>query len=443
MAAADMHHHDTIVALSSGSVPSGVAVIRLSGPKAGEVLTGLAGSLPSPRHLALRQITGHDSREIDEALVAWFPAPSSFTGEDCVEIQCHGSAAVVSAILREISRLPDCRLADAGEFSRRAFENGKLDLTQVEGLGDLIAAQTETQRQQALGRMRGRLSELLTDWRVQIIDLRAEVEARLDFSDEGDVADALPHDFVQNLDALAGELKSAIRDVAVGRIVRDGFRVTLAGAPNAGKSTLMNALAQSDVAIVTEIAGTTRDVLEVPLDIGGQLVLLADTAGLRDTPDVVEAEGVRRAQRRMAESDLVIVLVPGGHPVPEIKADCPVWIVRSKSDRSDQPVSGECLAISAKTGFGMKALMAELQSLVTRQASAAAKGEAVLVSRERDRVLLSECLQHLNRARDFHEVNELLAEELRLAGDAIGRMTGVIDAEHVLDRLFAGFCIGK
>jgi tRNA modification GTPase len=205
----------------------------------------------------------------------------------------------------------------------------------------------------------------------------------------------------------------------------------------------MNALAQSDVAIVTEIAGTTRDVLEVPLDIRGQLVLLADTAGLRDTPDVVEAEGVRRAQRRMSESDLVIALVPGGEVPPDIAVDCPVWIVRSKADFSNAPVPGERLAISAKTGTGMDELVSALEVQIGDAASRGPHGEAALVSRERDRMLLGDCLNHLQRAGMFTEVNELLAEELRLAGDAIGRMTGVIDAEDVLDRLFAGFCIGK
>ena len=299
-----MRSGDTIVALSSGAPPSGVAVIRLSGPEVGHILQDITGTLPEPRRLTLRPI-GRDSL-LDRGLVAWFPAPHSFTGEDCAELQVHGSPAGVRAIIKLITS-KGARLAEAGEFTRRAFENGKLDLVEIEGLGDLLEAETENQRRQALARFEGGLSQRVDAWRDQLLDLRAEIEARLDFSDEGDVGD-LPDSFGDSIAALRVDIGNALASLEHGRIVREGIRVALAGPPNVGKSSLLNALAKSDIAIVTDEAGTTRDVREVPLDINGQLYILLDLAGLRDTDSKAEAEGVRRARQAIDQADIVLWL---------------------------------------------------------------------------------------------------------------------------------------
>ena len=296
---------DTIVALSSGAPPSGVAVIRLSGPSTKDLLCAVAGPLPPPRQLTLRPI-GTET-VLDRGLIVFFPAPHSFTGEDCAELQVHGSPAGVRAILKLLTHL-GARLAEAGEFTRRAFENGKLDLVEIEGLGDLLEAETENQRRQALARFEGGLSQQVDAWRNQLLDLRAEIEARLDFSDEGDVDEALPPSFADAISALRLQLETALASVEHGRITREGIRVALAGAPNAGKSSLINALARSDIAIVTDEAGTTRDVREVPLDIAGQLYILLDLAGLRDTDSKAEAEGIRRARSAIETADILLWL---------------------------------------------------------------------------------------------------------------------------------------
>jgi tRNA modification GTPase len=320
---------DTIVALSSGALPSGVAIIRVSGPATSRVLESLAISDLEPRRLALRDLR-LDREIIDTGLIAWMPGPNSFTGEDSAELQVHGSPAVVRRLLRGIAALPDVRLAEAGEFTRRAFVNGRLDLTEVEGLGDLIDAETETQRAQAVARLAGGISHRVTAWRETLLDARAEVEARLDFSDEGDVPAELPHNVIQAVERLSTELRDAAESVGRGRIVREGLRVALAGPPNAGKSSLLNALAKSDLAIVSDEPGTTRDVREVALDLGGRLVILVDMAGLRSTESRAESEGVRRAEAEIAKADLVLwLLAPDVEPIPQPQA-APLWTVDSR-----------------------------------------------------------------------------------------------------------------
>ena len=321
---------ETIVALSSGALPAGVAVIRLSGPATGSVLEALTGRIPEPRRLVLTTFR-IDEAPVDTGLLAWFPAPRSFTGEDCAELQVHGSPAVVRALLRHIAAQPGARLAEAGEFTRRAFENGKLDLTEVEGLGDLIAAETESQRRQALSRLSGNLAGQIENWRGRLLDLRAEIEAQLDFSDEGDVG-KLPVNFGEKVADLRSELQTAAGDVRRGRIVREGLRVAIAGPPNAGKSSLLNALSRSDVAIVTDEPGTTRDVREVAIDLGGRLVLLIDMAGLRESDSKAEAEGVRRAREEMGRADLVLWLSELGSVSPPDGGDAPVWNIATKAD---------------------------------------------------------------------------------------------------------------
>ena len=430
-----MTSSDTIVALSSGPLPSGVAVIRLSGPLTASILASVCGPLPEPRRLTLRPV-GRESL-LDRGLVAWFPAPHSFTGEDCAELQVHGSPAGVRAILRLITD-SGARLAEAGEFTRRAFENGKLDLVEIEGLGDLLDAETENQRRQALARFEGGLSQRLDTWRGQLLDLRAEIEARLDFSDEGDVSETLPEGFAASLVALHADLVAALASIEHGRIVREGIRVALAGPPNVGKSSLLNTLARSDIAIVTEEAGTTRDVREVPLDIGGQLFVLLDLAGLRETESKAEAEGVRRAQAAMRSADIVLWLrAPDIDDVPRPEGVAANLVIATKSDLG--LVDGADLSLSTQTGQGVGELFTRLAALGADLAS----GEPPLLSRERDRLALEAAVDALEKAQHLMGTPELAAECLRIASQSLERLLGRIDAERVLDRLFASFCIGK
>jgi tRNA modification GTPase len=432
-----MRDPDTIVALSSGTLPSGVAVIRLSGPRSGLLLRELTGGSQPPRRLTLRTLSIEGS-PIDTGLVAWFPGPNSFTGEDCAELQVHGSPVVVRTLLRHLADHEDTRLAEAGEFTRRAFENGKLDLTEVEGLGDLIAAETESQRRQALARLGGGLTRQLEGWRTRLLDLRAEIEAQLDFSDEGDVG-ALPVNFAGDLTALREELLDAAESVARGRVVREGLRVALAGPPNAGKSSLLNSLARSDLAIVTDEPGTTRDVREVAIDLGGHFVLLIDMAGLRETSSKAEAEGVRRAREELSRADLVLWLSAPDAPAAKAPAEGPLWRIATKVDL-EPPTGARDLAISTVTGAGLEDL---IERLTLFAAEAAGDGEPALVSRERDLAGLQGAAQALAEAQTQLAQSELAAESVRRASHALERMLGTMDAESVLDRLFLNFCIGK
>ena len=431
-----MTDSETIVALSSGAPPSGVAVIRLSGPHTTAVLDHLSIPTPEPRRLTLASLR-LDGQLIDTGLIAWMPAPHSFTGEDTAELQVHGSPAVVRALLRGIATLPGLRLAEAGEFTRRAFLNGRLDLTEVEGLGDLIEAETETQRQQAVARLGGGLSHKIAAWRETLLDARAEIEARLDFSDESDVSAELPASVIDAIESLSTELAAAIESVGRGRIVREGLRVALAGPPNAGKSSLLNALAKSDLAIVSDEPGTTRDVREVALDLGGRLVLLVDMAGLRDTESRAEAEGVRRAEAEIARADLVLWLMAPDVAALDPPVQTPLWTVGTKSDLGGVPAE---YALSATTGIGLPELLADLTGFAE---SAAGSGPPALVSRERDLVALRAAQSALDRFISDGASDEIAAEHLRQASLALERLLGKIDTEHVLDRLFAAFCIGK
>lgn len=425
---------DTIVALSSGAPPSGVAVIRLSGPQTGALLQAVVGTIPEARKLTLRAI-GQESL-LDRGLVAWFPAPHSFTGEDCAELQVHGSPAGVRAILKLLVR-QGARLAEAGEFTRRAFENGKLDLVEIEGLGDLLEAETENQRRQALARFEGGLSQRIDAWRDQLLDLRAEIEARLDFSDEGDVDEALPSSFGDAIAVLRADIGTALASIEHGRIVREGIRVALAGPPNAGKSSLLNALARSDIAIVTDEAGTTRDVREVPLDINGQLYILLDLAGLRDTDSKAEAEGVRRARLAIDLADIVLWLT-APDVVAETMPKSPQHLrIGTKVDLG--AVVDVDIAVSAQSGQGLNILLQRIEAI----GRALSSGEPALLSRERDRAALEAATGALDATALQLGVPELAAESLRIASQALERLVGRLDAERVLDRLFTSFCIGK
>jgi tRNA modification GTPase len=430
-----MRAGDTIMALSSGSLPAGVAVIRLSGPLVRTALEAMAGGVPNPRLMSLRHIG--QSKRLDQGLVAFFPAPNSFTGEDCAELQVHGSPAGVKAILNDL-RGQGLRLAEAGEFTRRAFENGKLDLVEIEGLGDLLNADTEKQRQQALARYDGRLTAEIDQWRDTLLDLRAEIEARLDFSDEGDVSENLPESWQIQLADLELAIASALASIESGRIVREGIRVAIAGAPNAGKSSLINALAKSDIAIVSDEAGTTRDVREVPLDIGGQLFILLDLAGLRETDSKAEAEGVRRAEKAIGDADIVLWLrAPDVVDASRPQTRGLLKTIGTKADIG--PLRAADLIVSAETGEGLDSLITMLAELGENLAG----GEPALVSHARDQDALADALDALGETRNALGDWELAAESLRLASTCLERLIGRIDAERVLDRLFASFCIGK
>lgn len=432
-----MRPDDTIMALSSGALPAGVAVIRLSGPRVQSALQAVSGSLPQPRKMALRHI-GDGHRRLDQGLVVFFPGPNSFTGEDCAELHVHGSRASVKAILKSLEG-QGLRLAEAGEFTRRAFENGKLDLLTVEGLGDLLSADTEKQRVQALARYDGQLSQQVADWRESLLDLRAEIEAQLDFSDEGDVDTDLPAAFADQVIDLRNTLQQALQSVESGRIVREGIRVALAGVPNAGKSSLINALSRSEIAIVSDEAGTTRDVREVPLDIDGQLFVLLDLAGLRETESKAEAEGVRRANQAIQTADLVLWLVaPDTEDTPPPETNGRLVRVATKADIAS-PKHEVDLVISTKDGLGLDELLEYLRSYADEMTG----GEPALVSHERDRMALTNAIQCLDQALQRLDVLELAAENLREASAVLERMVGKLDAERVLDRLFAQFCIGK
>jgi len=439
-----MRDDDTIVALSSGAVPSGVAVIRLSGPMAGGVLSDMLGALPAARQLKLADIR-IGGETLDRGLVAWMPGPQSFTGEDCAELQVHGSPAVVRALLRKLSSQPGIRLAEAGEFTRRAFENGKLDLVEAQGLGDLIEAETENQRALAYARLEGGLTRQVEGWREQLLDLRAEIEAQIDFSDEGDVG-ALPESFGAEVEALRGAVGDVLATRGQGRILRSGFRVVLAGPPNAGKSSLLNALSRSDAAIVSDEPGTTRDLKEVPLDIKGQLIILVDSAGIRDTTSKAEAIGVERARQAMLGADQVLWLrAPdvdaNGADAPALEGEGrqpPVAIIGTKSDLGK--VVGADLAVSVNTGAGIDTL---LEWLYEASGAGSVQASELLVSHERDREALLAAVASLHQVAGHLESSELAAEDLRQASFALERLLGRMDADSVLDRLFSAFCIGK
>jgi tRNA modification GTPase len=440
-----MHPRDqTIFALSSGRSPSAIAIVRVSGPQAGAILTALAGKRAAPR-MATRVVLRDPRRQpIDDAVVLWFPGPASATGEDVAEFHVHGGRAVLAALFAALASFENVRPAEPGEFTRRGFENGKLDLTEAEGLDDLIHADTDRQRRQALRQLKGLLGDKARAWRAGIIEASALIEAGIDFSDEGDVPAELIAPALVKIKALLGEIKKVLAAQGQSERLRDGLVVAIAGPPNVGKSTLINQLARREVAIVSPHAGTTRDVIEVQLDLDGYPVVVIDTAGIRETDDPVEQEGVRRARARAAEADLVLWLAdPSNEGIAQAGA-APVWVIRNKIDLDP---AGQPRA--AETGFGISASrgdgLAELISALVRFAQDYFGGnEAGLISRTRQRQLLKEAAVSLQRSIEvIGSGEELAAEELRSAANCLGRLLGRVDVEDILDVVFREFCVGK
>ncbi len=423
---------DTIFAPATAAGRAAVAVVRISGPGAAEALRTLAGDLPPARQAAVRYLGG-----IDRGLVLWFPAPASYTGEDVAELQVHGGTAVVSALLAALSGL-GLRLAEPGEFTRRAFEHGKLDLAQAEGVADLIDAETDAQRRQALEQLGGRLSGVQARWREALTEALALLEAAVDFPDEEVPAEVAAH-ARPVLELLLGEIEAAAADAERGLKVREGFRIALLGSPNAGKSTLLNALAGREAAIVTPTPGTTRDIIEVPMVLGGYKVIVADTAGLRESADEIEAEGVRRARAWGEAADMRVWLADGTDPEASFEGAGPDDLrLVTKRDLGEGALPG--VAFTARSPNDVAWLEATLTEKVVGALTGA---EPPAATRLRHRELLSEAAARLRAAIDQREHVELAAEDVRLAARALDRITGRIDPEDVLGRIFATFCIGK
>jgi tRNA modification GTPase len=449
---------DTIFALSSGRPPAAIAVVRISGPRARVALEQLTGRVPQPRHASLARVRDPATGDvIDEGLALWFPGPNSETGEDIAELQVHGGRAVIAAVLAALSKLSGLRHAEAGEFTRRAFENGRMDLTAVEGLADLVAAETEAQRRQAFQHLKGLLGERAETWRQRLIEALALVEAGIDFSDEDDIPKDMMARSLELIRPLAEEISKA--GAGQGERLREGLRVAIAGPPNAGKSTLFNRLARREAAIVSPFPGTTRDVLELHLDLGGYPVTVLDTAGIRETNDPVEREGVRRASEQAAGANLVLWVVDAAAsecqtlrlPAINVASESAAWLVVNKMDLVAEETQRRIESrfdtkevvnfVSSKTGAGVD----ELVNAVARFAERFFTPEPALVTRERQRAHLKEtalALQGAQRAaQDGRE--EIMAEQLRLATRALGKLLGRVDVEDVLDVIFRDFCIGK
>jgi tRNA modification GTPase len=455
-----MPDRSTIFALSSGRPPAAIAVVRVSGPRAGVALEKLIGRLPEARKAVLARVRDPASGEvIDEALALWFPAPRSETGEDVAELQLHGGQAVIAGVLDALALIEGCRPAEAGEFTRRAFENGRLDLTAVEGLADLIAAETPAQRRLAFRQLKGLIGDRAEAWRRRLIEALALVEARIDFSDEADVPEDLVGPALHAAQQLRDEIAGVLAGGRRGERLRDGLVVAIAGPPNAGKSTMLNRLARREAAIVSPYAGTTRDVIEVHLDLDGYPVTLLDTAGIRDSAEPVEQEGVRRARERAAAADLVLWVIDpsaGGlaaNGYPENLANAEIWLIRNKVDladaslcvtaaRQDNNEQGFILSLSALTGQGFESLSAALSAYAKTYFAAT---ESAVITRARHRHALEETVAALDRAlvRDDANGEELIAEDLRAAATTLGRLTGRVDVEDILDVIFRDFCIGK
>lgn len=426
---------DTIFALATAEGKAGVAVVRISGPSAHLAAMALAGSLPPAQSSAVRMLRDAAGEVLDHALILRFDQPRSFTGEDVVELQCHGSTAIIAAVLSELSRQEGLRLAEPGEFTRRALENGRLDLAQVEGLADLIDAETEAQRRQAQRTFAGALGGLAERWRTDLIRAAALIEATIDFADEDVPTDVTPE--VNSLLArVADELQRQTSGIEMAERIRSGFEVAIVGPPNVGKSTLLNHLAGRDAAITSEYAGTTRDIIEVRMDLSGLPVTLLDTAGLRETEDVVEGIGIDLALRRAKQADLRVFLTEGdGLPLEPLPEDI---VLRPKADQSEQKEN----AISGLTGEGVSDLVDRISVILKARSQSAG-----LATRERHKIAMERACSALIAGQQMMSLGadhyDIAAEEIRTAIRALESLVGRIDVENLLDEIFASFCLGK
>ncbi|KCZ98681.1 tRNA modification GTPase TrmE [Hyphomonas polymorpha PS728] len=441
-----MGAQDTICALASGPPPSAIAIIRISGPAVAEVgKRFLASGLPEPKRASLTYIYDASGELIDQGIALHARAPHSYTGEDTLELYLHGGPAVIDHALRALTSVSGIRLAEPGEFTRRAFENGKLDLTEAEGVADIIEAETTAQKSQALRQLGGGLTEIYDTWREELTGALALIEVMIDFPDEGDVPEDTVRPILERLAKVIAEIETGLGDRGVGERIRDGFRIAIVGPPNAGKSSILNRLARREAAIVTDIAGTTRDIVEVRIILGGQVVWIADTAGLRETEDVVEAEGVRRARRAAAEADLRIHVIDGAAPSPPpgpIEAQDIVIFNKADARPAILPPDG-ALPVSAVTGEGIDTLESWIAGFVSQRAASV---EAPVITRARHREKLAAGLASLVSAREALAQDigaELAAEDVRMALRQLSSVIGKVDVEDVLGAVFSKFCIGK
>lgn len=427
---------DTIYALATARGKAGVAVIRLSGPQSRSAVTALGATLPKPRQAGLRRLRGHDGVPLDEALVLHFPHGSSFTGEEVVELHLHGSTAIVTAVLRELSLVDGCRLAEPGEFTRRALENERLDLAQVEGLSDLIEAETEAQRRQALRVLSGSIGKRAEEWRSNLIRAMALLEVTIDFADEEVPVDVSP-EVLDLLDRVRRDLLAEQSGISSAERIREGFEVAIVGPPNAGKSTLLNALAGREAAITSEFAGTTRDVIEVRMDLGGLPVTVLDTAGLRETTDYVEGIGIDRARERAQLADLRVFLLDGTDVDLGLSPSGADIVAYGKADLGQTGAT-----VSGKTGQGVGELIDRITTVLSERAAGAGT-----LTRERHRIAILQALASIdmaeNHVRTAPDLTEIAAEELRSAVRALDSLVGRVDVEHILDEIFSSFCLGK
>lgn len=427
---------DTIFALATAQGKAGVAVIRVSGPDAFAVARHLSGELPAHRATSLRAIVDEDGQVLDQALILRFDGPKSFTGENVVELHLHGSIAIVRSILVLLGGLDNFRMAEPGEFTRRALENGRMDLTQVEGLADLIEAETEAQRKQAQATVSGALAQLVERWRRDLIRAASLIEATIDFADEDVPVDVTP-EVSALIDVVQSDLSRESASVRIAERIRTGFEVAIVGAPNVGKSTLLNALAGRDAAITSDIAGTTRDVIEVRMDLGGLPVTLLDTAGLRETDDVVESIGIDRARNRATAADIRVFLDENGHADPSLWQEGDI-VLRPKGDLLGEHPD----TISGKTGQGIDRLVARLSDTLADRSAGAG-----LATHERHRVAMTRAIKSIDAAKHGLSAGpdryDIAAEDLRTAIRALEALIGRVDVENLLDEIFASFCLGK
>ena len=443
----------TIFALSTGSVKSGIAIIRISGPNTKKILSKITKiDLPNPRKANLCNIYNHENNElIDQGMLIWFPGPNSYTGEDLAELHIHGSKAIISTLLSSLSKIEDCRLAEPGEFTKIAFENGKINLLNVEALSDLISSETELQRRQAINLLSGKVSKKYQELRNRLLKILANVEAKIDFPDED-----LPEDILKNIKNETHDIikiiNSILNDNKVGEKIRDGFKVVIVGPTNAGKSSLLNYLSKREVAIVSEIEGTTRDTIEVGLNLDGYPVLISDTAGIRETNDPIEKKGVQIATDKAQNADLKIILLDAKNP--HFKGffdrlyDENSLIVINKSDLisdefDEKSIDNlEHILISVKEETNLNTFVEEIKKKLKHRFSVS---ENILISRERHRHNLEKCISHLKIFLEKNSINDFdkAAEDLRLATRYLGRVVGDVDVEEVLGKIFNDFCIGK